>query len=100
MTPEELGLRVLAGLTAGREKAIRRAQTRAGALAALVLDLAHADMLAGRPARGRAGRVRRKLSALGRTTSERHVKRILDGLSSVSDSTRSNSNIFPHEEAK
>jgi len=95
-TPDELGRRVLAALNKGRARAIRRAQERAGALAGLVLDLAHSDVLAGRPARGRAGRIARKLGGV----SERHVKRILDGFSSVSDSSCFNPNNFPHEDAK
>jgi len=81
-TDAELGEVVRTALDAGRAKAIHRAQARAGALAVLVLDLAHADALAGRPARGRAGRIARKLGCV----SERRVRQILSELlSCVSD---------------
>ena len=73
---------VLAGLAKGRQRAIARAKARAAETQLLVIIAANADRDAGRPLRGRAGRIRRKLHD---AISERHVKRILDRLSSVSD---------------
>lgn len=81
MSAADTGRKVLAALDAGRRKAIRKAKSRAAALAVRIVDLAHADMLAGRPDRGRAKRI-----ALTVGVSERHARRILDGFFSVSDS--------------
>ncbi len=87
-----VGRRVLANLNEGRAEAIRKAQERARALVATVQALAHAELLSGKPMRGMAGRIARKLSGAWKkkkktnVASERHVKRILDTLFSVSDS--------------
>ncbi len=85
MSATETGRKVLAALNGGREKANRAAKARAVQLSAMVADLAHADMLAGRPDRGRAKRI-----ALTLGISERHAKRILDTFSCVSDSAALN----------
>lgn len=77
----DVGARVLKALAAGREKANRESKARAQQLAGTVFDLAHADQLAGKPERGRAGRIARKTGI-----SERHINRILATLFSVSDS--------------
>ena len=78
-----VGQKVLAGLSKGRQRAIAQAKERAAFHVAHVAIHANADVAAGKPERGRAGRIARRL---GGTLSERHVKRILDGLSSMSDS--------------
>ncbi len=82
MSAEETGRRVLAGLAKGRDIAIARQRSRGQQTRALVYDLAMADK---RGPRGLAKRI-----ALTLRLSERHVKRILDTLSSVSDSQWSN----------
>ena len=82
--PAAVGRRVLASLSKGRLKAIEMNQARSRERANLLLPLATADVLAGRPPRGRAGRLARQLRREGNTLSERQVKRILDRLSSVS----------------
>jgi hypothetical protein len=74
-------------LDAGRAKANEAAKRRGAASTAVVLDLALIDLRAGKPARGRAGRIRRTLGGL---LSERQVRRILAALFSVSDSVVSN----------
>ena len=79
------GERVLAGLDKGRSKAIAQAQERAAQKTMLVVIAANADRDAGWPSRGLAGRISRKL---GGAISERHCKRILDALSSVSETSR------------
>ena len=76
------GEKVLAGLARGRRKAIEAAQARATERAALILTLAAAEIVAGKPTRGRPGRIARKLGDL----SESQVRRILRGLSCVRDS--------------
>lgn len=83
----DIGQRVLAILAAGRAAAIARARERAAGLQLAVLDELHNDCLAGKPERGRAGRIHRRLKHRHKVSS-RHVKRILDGLASVSDSPR------------
>ena len=79
----QIGRRVLAGLARGRQRAITQAQARSAQWTVQITYLALADRDVGRAARGRACRIRRKL---GGALSERQVKRILDRLSSVSDS--------------
>ena len=95
--PAEVGARVLAALAEGRRKAHADAQERSAPLAGLVADLADADLLAGKPDRGRPGRVARKLRGLGVKVSRRHVQRILDKFSGMSDSTRPNSDVSMEE---
>jgi len=53
----------------------------------LVIDLAAIDERAGRPERGRPGRIARKLQGM---LSESQVRKILRALSSVRDSALSN----------
>lgn len=72
ITPGQL--RAIEGLELGRRKAIEQAKLRAAKNAALVMNLAMIDLDAGRPVRGRAGRIARKLEGL---LTERSVKRIL-----------------------
>ena len=76
------GAKVLDALDKGRALAIRQNQARSAQHLATVVVLFNADRQQGRPARGQAGRIARKLGGL---LSERHVKRILDRLSRVSD---------------
>jgi hypothetical protein len=75
-----LGARVRAALDAGRARAHEFQRERTDALAAAVRLLAERDIEARRPARGRAARIARTGVA-----SERHVRRILDTLSNVSE---------------
>lgn len=81
----QVGHKVLAGLAKGRAIAIRQGQERAAAKRLTVVIVANADRAAGKPSRGLAGRVSRKLQG---AISERHVKRILARLSSLSVSYR------------
>jgi hypothetical protein len=83
----DVGRRVLLCLDAGRNKAIAKAKRRAAGHAALIIDLAAIDARAGRPERGRAGRIARKLRGM---LSESQVHRILRALSSVRDFPVSN----------
>lgn len=80
-------LRARAGLDAGRARAIEKAQKFGAYTRNLVVDLAAADVHAGRPERGRAGRIAKKLNGLA---GEAHVRKILRTLSSVRDSSGSN----------
>lgn len=80
----ELGARVLANLAAGRAVANQRAHERTADLRRAILDELHRDLLERRPALGRAGRIQLRLKHRI-PVSQRHVKRILDMLSSVSD---------------
>lgn len=73
-------LRVLEGLERGRQQAIKRARTIGAENALLVIHLANLDAAAGRPLRGRAGRISRVLA--GRL-SERSVLRIISDRLSV-----------------
>ena len=73
-----------AGLDAGREKAIAQARRRGLDTRVLVLNLAAAELAAGRPCRGLAGRIARKLPGV---VSESQTRRILRTLSSVADSS-------------
>lgn len=86
-----LGRKVLAGLAKGRQRAIEMNQARAKARASVILTLAAADVVAGRPTRGRAGRLSRQLKRAGTGLSERHVKRLLDRLFKMSDLMAQNS---------
>lgn len=76
-------LRARAALDAGRARAIAEKRKRAAYTRSLVLETAAADHQAGRPARGRAGRVARKLNGL---VSEGQARKILRALSSARDS--------------
>lgn len=79
----EVGQRVLEAFSRGRQKAIEQARERSARRAALILDLAKIDAATGRPMRGLAGRIARKL---GGTLSESQVRKILRRLFSVRDS--------------
>ena len=83
-------------LDAGRAEAIRKAKNRGAESGAMVLEHALADMRAGKAARGRAGRI---AVALKGALSVRQVKRILDTLSSASDSPISNTEVAIDEDA-
>ncbi|MEO7863737.1 MAG: hypothetical protein ABIU05_25555 [Nitrospirales bacterium] len=82
MRAARIGRRVLAALDRGRALAIQQAQARAEGKRLMVVIAANADRAAGKPERGLAGRISRKLHG---AISERQTKRILDELSSVSD---------------
>lgn len=82
----DVGERVLRAFAAGREKANQASKARSRELAAMVFNLAHLDQHAGKPRRGRPGRIARKIGI-----SERHASRILATLLSVSDSEVFNS---------
>ena len=86
-----VGQKVLDGLDKGRQRAITQAKERAAFHVAKVVIHANVDVAAGKPERGRAGRISRKLSGI---LSERQVKRILDRLSCMSDSAEQNGRNF------
>lgn len=75
------------GLERGRAKAIERARKRGLQSQRLIIDLAAVDVRAGKPERGRAGRIARKLDRL---LSESQIRKILRTLSSAPDSLVSN----------
>jgi hypothetical protein len=77
---------VIAALNQGRQKAIARAKAAAAEHQVLVMRADLLDRSLGTGSRGRAGRITRRLRRNGIEISERHVKRILDTLVSVSDS--------------
>jgi hypothetical protein len=79
--------RLLANLDDGRQRAIAAARLQGARSARAVLGELNKDILAGHPVRGRAGRITRRLRRHGVFLTERHVLRILDTLSSVSDSS-------------
>ena len=79
---ERVGKQVLDALDRGRAIAIAQHQARSAANAATIFYLARVDQDAGRPARGRSGRISRKLH--GRL-SERLVRKYLARLSSGAD---------------
>lgn len=83
LTATIIGRKVLEGLDKGRQRAIAQSKERAAFHVAKVVIHSNADFASGKPERGRAGRIARKLGGM---LSERQVKRILDRLSSVSDS--------------
>ena len=85
--PTDVGARVLTALDAGRAEGHRRARERAAPWHRLIRAELDSDTLRGHGARGRAARIKRRLRL---PYSERHVKRILDTFSSVSDSLLSN----------
>jgi hypothetical protein len=79
--------RAKAARDAGRAEAIRKARERADYHRELVVRFAADDVRAGKPDRGRPGRVMRKLRGL---LSESQVRRILRTLTSARDSLVSN----------
>lgn len=81
-----VGQQVLAGLDKGRQRAIEAAQARSRERASLILTMAAADIVAGKPKRGRSGRIARKLARSGEHLSESQVRRLLRRLSSALDS--------------
>ena len=83
-----VGRKVLAGLEKAHQRAAELVQVRVQALVSQVLTMAAADIAKGNRARGRAGRIRRKM---GGVISERHTKRILDKLSGMSELGAQNS---------
>jgi hypothetical protein len=88
--PAAVGRKVLAGLERGRQIAIANKQGQSTQRASLILTLAAGDIVAGRPTRGRAGRITRQLSRAGQLLSESQVRRILRRLSCVLDSQEQN----------
>jgi len=90
--------RYKAGLDTGRAKRNAERRAAAGALRDVVLGLAAADADAGRPARGRAGRIARKINRGEGSVSEAHVRKILRALSSARDSLPPNANLDNGEE--
>jgi len=81
---EAIGRKVIAALDVGRRIAIEASQQRSAGLRRVIAQLAADDAARGKPARGRAGRIARKLDGL---SSERRVLQILsETQSSVSDS--------------
>lgn len=82
---EAVGQKVLAGLAKGRLRAITQGRARAAQQHIVVAIAVSSDRAAGKPARCLAGRISRKLSG---AISERHIRRILDTLSSPFDSPR------------
>lgn len=86
--PAELGELVLAGLAKGRARAIEVQRQHGATTARAVRRALDVDVLEGRPPRGRAGRIGRRLRRDGISVSERQVARILAALISVSDTTR------------
>ena len=83
----DVGERVLAGLSLGRQTAIDLAKARSAEKARLIDPLLEIDIAKGRPARGRAGRIRLRLEASGIFISESQVRRIISSLlMSVEDS--------------
>ena len=77
---EETGRKVLAALDAGRAVAVRRAREQGVRTMALVAELVVLDARAGRPVRGRAGRIARKLRGM---LTEGQIRRKLRTLSSM-----------------
>lgn len=84
--PATVGLRVLASLARGREKAVAGAQARGAVTVRAVRRALDVDVLQGHGERGRAGRVQRRLWREGVNVSERQVRKILERLSSGSGS--------------
>jgi hypothetical protein len=72
---------ILAGLESGRQKAIAAKQARGAATERAVRRELDVDLMERRPARGRPGRVARRLAREGVKISERQVRRIIAALS-------------------
>lgn len=85
LTDAELGRKIRGHFDRGRALAIQRAQARNREHAKMILDLLQLDLAKNRPARGRAGRITRRLAALGVKLSGSQVRRILSTLVSVRD---------------
>ena len=85
--PATVGVVVLANLARGRERAVAAARERGAITARAVRRALDVDVLEGRGERGRAGRIARRLQRGGVTISERGVRKILERLSSGSDSS-------------
>ena len=83
----EVGRRVLEGFERGRRKAIEQAKQRSRRHTAIIVPLVNADIEAGRSARGRPGRIARRL---GGALSEAQVRRIMYRLLSVQNSLNHN----------
>lgn len=84
--------RNVAALAVGRAQAHQSAAARVEKFAAEITVLAHSDAMSGRPARGRAGRIARKMPGkLSEKQIQRYLKKFSDKLSSVSNSACSNS---------
>lgn len=88
VTAAETGARVLAALERGRQLAITRARERAAPNERDVRRLLDVDIISGKKAHGRAGRIAR---ALRGRISESGVRKILSRLSSGADSVWSDS---------
>jgi hypothetical protein len=70
----QVGRRVLAGLARGRQRAIRQSKERSARHVATILILVNEDRRRGRPDRGRAGRIARRM---GGVLTERRIRQIL-----------------------
>jgi hypothetical protein len=77
-----VGEKVLAGFAKGRQRAIQQAKARSAPRKAAIILLYNEDVAKGKPAWGRAGRIRRRMT---KPPSERQVKRILDQLIKASE---------------
>lgn len=75
--PAEVGRCVLATLAAGRALELERRRSRAAEIHNLVLRAERLDRAAGRPPRGQAGRIARRLQLEGVEVSERRVLQII-----------------------
>ena len=75
--PAEVGRVVLATLAAGRALRLERRRARAEELRDLVLLAERLDRFAGKPRRGQAGRIARRLQLRGVRITERWVRAIL-----------------------
>lgn len=75
------GRRVLAALDEGRRIAIEQAQEQAAYHRQLIVEFALIDIRNGGQRRGRAARIRRKLRGL---LTERHIRRVLADIASMS----------------
>jgi hypothetical protein len=84
-----VGERVLQALERGRQRAIERQRRRGAITETLVRRLLDDDLLAARGVRGRAGRIQRALRRSGIDLTERGVRKVLERLSSGSDSIES-----------
>ncbi len=75
--PASVARRVLAGLAKGRAKAIEQRQERAAAVTVRVIELLNEYRADGRPLRGLAGLISRRM---GGTPCEAHVRKIISRL--------------------
>ena len=79
------GQKVLDGLAKGRQQAIEQARERVARKQMMIVILVNQDRDSGKPARGMAGRISRKLHG---QISERLVRKYLARLSGGADSSR------------